>query len=774
MSSVTPLGERTLEGDIEAFSADLARYLDGKMTPAMFKAKRVPMGVYEQRQSGMFMQRVRAPGGRITASQAALLAEVAAEYSAEDLHLTTRQDMQLHGLAIENLGVIMNRLAVGGLSSRGGGGNTVRNITACTYASICPAEKFDVAPYVDAVTNYMVSIEGSYNLPRKYKIAFSGCAADCTAGKVNDLGFIAAVKDGQPGFRVVSGGGMGSGPRIGSVIEEWVPASECLAVAEAMRRVFDAHGDRKNRQKARLRFVFERLGREKVIEEYLEHKKSVLAEGLIVSVDDVAIGEGSGEVRPQLEQRDGAWIVCEAVDGLVSVRLFFESGLLPAEHLKGLAEAADRFSGTQRLRLTVDQGLLIESVKISEVGEVAEAVKALSASYLERGWKTSVVACAGAATCRLGLCLSRGLVKGCEEYFEKSGISPDGLEEELVRINGCPNACGKHPIGGIGLSGAAKRHDGQLYPAYSVSVGGIGGADPKFGEPVGSVPAKAVPELLAELISAYRAKAENGQTFSDYVKGFGTGGFSAIVEKHSVIPQDAIARDFNKDWGSDEQFSLAGRGAGECGAGVFEVVSEDIALAEARLKDAGSGGGEALGEALLATARSLLIIRGVDESEPDAVFRQFESNYIDSGLVSEDFRGLIVKGRSYCSGSSEALDGASEKVGALLARVRALYDSLDSSLKFNIGGEEAPVEQGGGSGSGEHELDLKGVSCPINFVKAKLKLETIPVGDVLAVTLDDGAPVQNVPASFKQEGQEIVSMDDIGSGHWIVKVKRVK
>ncbi|NQT20168.1 MAG: nitrite/sulfite reductase, partial [Planctomycetes bacterium] len=248
-----------LADDIAGFEGDVKRFLSGELVSSLFKAKRVPRGIYEQRRDGAYMIRVRVPGGVLTAAQARTLAELGRQFSHGALHVTTRQDIQLHDVSIANVPTIMRGLLAEGLTCKGGGGNTVRNVVVCPYAGICPCERFDVTPYALAVTEYLITLTGSYNLPRKYKIAFSGCSADCALAEVNDLGFIANGSEGRPGFAVYAGGGMGAESRIGDRLA-WLPAEETIRVAEAIRRLFDRLGDRRNRRRARLRFAVAKTG----------------------------------------------------------------------------------------------------------------------------------------------------------------------------------------------------------------------------------------------------------------------------------------------------------------------------------------------------------------------------------------------------------------------------------------------------------------------------------------------------------------------------------
>ncbi|MEI6809340.1 MAG: nitrite/sulfite reductase, partial [bacterium] len=217
--------------EIEQHAQDVDRFIKGELSASILKSRRVPRGIYEQRQNGTYMVRVRLPGGAMSVVQAKALAVVASRYGSGTLHVTTRQDIQIHGVKIEQTPSVLRELFRAGLTSKGGGGNTVRNITACPYAGICPAERFDVTPSVVAVTEYLIGLAGSYNLPRKYKIAFSGCGADCALAQVNDLGFIASVRNGRQGFSVYAGGGMGAESRVADCMEEWVPSGEVIRIA---------------------------------------------------------------------------------------------------------------------------------------------------------------------------------------------------------------------------------------------------------------------------------------------------------------------------------------------------------------------------------------------------------------------------------------------------------------------------------------------------------------------------------------------------------------
>jgi len=766
-----------LSADIDAYEKDVRSFIDGKLPPGVMKAKRVPRGVYEQRQDGTYMLRVRVAGGTLKHEQATTLSALATGYGNGMLHVTTRQDVQLHDLAIEDTPVIMRWLMNVGLTSKGGGGNTVRNITSCPYAGICPHECFDVTPLAHAVTEYLIQLVGSYNLPRKYKIAFSGCAADCALAQVTDLGFIAEIRNGEPGFRVTAGGGMGAHSRAADEMLAWMPASEVIRSAEAVRRLFDELGDRNNRQRARLRFVFERLGADLFRDRFLRMKSVVAREGVPEWDGECELKVGPAKEKggvPGFEIVDGVRCLPQRQEGFFAVPLHLPLGFVSADDFAKIVEAARNFSEEDGLRTTRSQNLLVRFVNRCNLVAMADELRKLSTDVLSRAPLGRFVACAGASTCRLGLCLARGAAHACARRLESATICTDTLDNIEIHINGCPNACGQQPIGQIGFFGAAQRVDGRLVPSYRITLGGRCNADgARFGVPVGQVPAKAAPAFLSELSADFQGGRRDGESFPSYFDRLGPGHFERLVARHSEVPSYDDRPEFYRDFGVEEDFSLAGRGAGECGAGVFEVIQEDLTAAEKADKPF---------DKLLHATRALLIARGVDANDPDSVLRAFETHFVDSGLVSEEFRALIGRARGFTQGWRQALDGQDEAVTGLLDRVRELYASLDANLQFNltagtlpdIGADQNARTTDAPSEAAARDLDLRGVACPMNFVKARLRLEMMDIGDTLSIILDDGEPARNVPASFRNEGQKIEETTDLGDGHWRVVVRKMQ
>jgi len=766
-----------LAEDIDAYERDVQRFLSGELPAGVLKARRVPRGVYEQRQDGTYMVRVRVAGGTLGAEQAQELSVLARQHGNGLLHVTTRQDVQLHDMPLDDTPAIMRRLMDAGLTSKGGGGNTVRNVTACPYAGICPRERFDVTPLAHAVTEYLIPLVGSYNLPRKYKIAFSGCPADCALAQVSDLGFIAEVREGQPGFRVVAGGGMGGHSRVADELFDWVPASDVIRISETVRRLFDELGDRSNKHRARLRYVFERMGVDGFRDRFEEKAQGAKDEGVpewegTISLNDSA-SDGSC-VPPAFELVDGVRCLLQRQADLVAVPLHLPLGFVQADDFEKIGQLGLEFSQEKGLRTTRAQNLLIRFVKREDVQRLVDELRRLETDVLSPTPLERFVACAGASTCRLGLCLARGAARAGAEALDDAGLDPATLAALDIHINGCPNACGHQPVGPVGLFGVAQRFEGRLAPCYRVTLGGRCGSDgARLGTPVGQVPARAMPAFLADLASDFQSGRSGTESFPAYFDRMGEEHFEQIVERHVEVPSYEDRPDFYRDFGVNEDFSLAGRGAGECGAGVFEVIQKDLAAADKAQEPF---------DILLPTARALLITRGVDAQDTDTVLREFETHFIDAGLVAEEFRGLLARARGFTQGWEQAFDGYEDAVERLLDRVKLLYSTLDANLEFH------PPE-GDGSGSGSHsggptpsppapssptaELDLRGVACPMNFVKAKLRLEGMDIGEALAIILDDGEPIQNVPASLRGEGQAIEQTEDLHDGHWRVVVRKM-
>ena len=729
---------KSVKEDTLAYRGQVEKFLQGETSPVAFRAYRVPMGIYEQRTAGKHMVRIRIGAGLVLPYQLEQIAELSKTYGNGILHITTRQDIQIHEVNIEDTPDVLEGLLEVGLSPRGGGGNTVRNVTACPQAGVCPKEEFDVAGYAIATAEYLLQDRSSFNLPRKYKIVFSGCSKDCAYACVADLGFFAHLKNGVKGFSVYAAGGQGSNPAVAVKIEDFIKAQEVFAVAEAIKRLFDKHGDRANKHQARLRYVLARLGVEEFVKLYQKERQILKVDGLPFE-------------PPQIRDIASAYPVPE---DSVTVRLWLKNGDIPTDDLNKVGQIATKY-GQRLVRTTQLQDLLITAVAQKDIDKVNSELKGLSIDVLDDG-SGKIVTCAGASTCKLGLCLSRGLSDAISSRLSQAGFSAN-LSEMIIRISGCPNSCGHHYIADIGFQGKAKRVNGKLMPCYDVLAGArtVEG-DAHLAERIGTVSAKRIPDLLAEALS-------NGTVEKERLR--------SLTAEYSGLGEKSFPDDYYYDYGATEPFSLAGRGPGECGAGVMDVIKVDIDEAKDAIKSAPAGS-ENVYKAIVAAARALLVTFGLEPKKDRDIFAAFSKHLIEPGWMEPAIQQLLDDALDWRMGDIESIDDLLEQVEDLVNRVEELFLSLDANLKFRA----EPVVQKTNVKTNvteNHIVDLRGVACPLNFVKAKLELEKLQAGDILEVLLDEGEPARNAPASFAEQGQEIIEVKNLGR-YFSVKVRRRK
>lgn len=748
----------TVIQDVTAYREHLGRFLRGETSQVSFRAYRVPMGIYEQRAAGRYMVRIRIGAGLVLPAQLEAIAGLSKTYGNGVVHITTRQDIQIHEVDITDTADVLEGLLEGGLSARGGGGNTVRNVTACPRAGVCPKEQFDVAPYAIAAAEYLLQDRSSFNLPRKYKLVFSGCSEDCAFASVADLGFFAHDRDGAKGFAVYAGGGLGPNPAVGVKIEDFIEENKIFEVAEAVKRLFDKHGDRSNKHKARLRYVLMRLGAEKFVELYRAERASLKSQGLQGKVPEIRDIPAEFKTPAAAYDKSNALLrdnlLPEKTEGLFTVTVSLEHGDISADDLMRLARIAQDF-GHGLVRTTQLQDMLITGVQAEKVDKVNQALGTLSVNTVGNN-KAKIVTCTGAATCKLGLCLSRGLANAISTKLRAGS-------DTVIRISGCPNSCGHHYIADIGFQGKAKRVNGRLMPCYDVLVGGkLSEGNALLAERVGTMPAKRIPDLLAQ------AFADGSDAKEQVVK---------LVGLSSDVYSEPLPEDYYHDFGVAEPFSLAGRGPGECGAGVMDVIKLDIdeakdALDGARRTSASVEKDQNVYKAIVAAARALLVTFGLEPRKDREIFAAFSKHIVEPGWAKAETQQLLDQAVEWRMGDRTSMDDLTAPAEQLIKRVEELFVSLDANLKFRV----QPVSEKGNAEKSEpqcHVLDLRGVACPLNFVKAKLALERIEVGEVLGVLLDGGEPMRNVPDSFAQQGQEVLEMTDRGD-HFCVNVRRKK
>lgn len=830
----------TPESAVETMNTDLERLAEAKMrlergeiSAAEFRAIRVPQGVYEERGEQTFMLRVRLPAGLLLPRQARTLARVARVYGGGTLHVTTRQDIQVHKVPLDGVYPALVELAGSGLSTKGGGGNTVRNVTACAYAGVCSRELFDVTPEVERLTAALLPDPLSYRLPRKYKIAVSGCPEDCAGAAVNDLGFIARRQEGRPGFAVYVGGGMGAHSRVADLLDEFVPVEEAPRVAEAVKRVFDKHGNRRNRARARLRFLVEQLGVESFRALYQRELDGLVhwsarparrdprpavaplpAEG---AGEGTTAGPAAGTPQTAEEgapvgpaERYKLWlrrnVRPQKQSGCFLVHIPLPLGDVSAAALHGLAAVAEEY-GEGYIRATQTQNLVLRFLRQEDLPALHARLDSLGLAEAPPPIVRNLVSCTGASTCKLGICLSRGLTAAVLAEFQEQELDLESWGDLRIHVSGCPNSCGRHPVADIGLFGAARRHEGRLVPHYVVQVGGgTGEGRARLAEGQEAVPARHVPALLAAFLRNFQGSTAFPD-FQAFLAGEGRARLSQLCASLKVVPPISTDPRPYYDWGAAEPFSLAGRGPGECGAGVFDLIEIDLATAAEALETG------ALLRATSHTCRALLVTQGREARSETEALELFAHLFLETGLVPHTFEPLLARARAAAAASEPETafatgaerDRRTADVAALLAAVRTLYDSMDDSLRFTrvpgAGAEvsdavevsaaaevpgagataparvSAPVARGAapaataaGRPVPDREEDLRGVVCPLNYVRTKRILDGLAPGQVLAVLLD-GPGVRNVPDSTSKDGHEVLSIEPEAE-HWRLLIRR--
>jgi len=574
---------RTVREEIETFRRKAQAFLDGQITEDEFRPFRLKHGIYGQRQPGVQMVRSKIPGGMLTAAQAGQLARVAEEFGGGKGHLTTRQNIQFHFVPLERTADLMHVLADAGLTNREACYNTVRNVTTCIWAGITRDEVFDVRPYAQRLAYALLRKDLTGNLPRKFKIAFDGCAgSDCIAGAINDIGLRAAIRDGKRGFRMLVAGGLGPLPTEAQLLEEFVPEERLLNRCEAVIRVFNRYGNRENKNKARLKFVLRERGigwlREQVEKEY----QSILAGGGIAWPERVPEGFGGYQSRPQplgqgallpvaggRQTGDGeydAWLATNVAEqkqtGYAAVTVRVEQGNLQAPQLRELGRIAAA-AGDGTLRVSIDQNLLLPFIPLARLPEVHRALAAIGLAAARARQIDDVVTCPGAYSCNLALTKSMNLGAALSETLR--GYDDPRVRALSIKVSGCPNSCGQHWVADFGFFGNARKIEGREVPYYQMLLGG--GYDEegvmRFGLAVQSIPARLAPAAVLRVLDHFQANRIEGETFRQYVLRHKIETFRELTREFAKPAE--LFPEIYQDWGDNEAFSLH-LGRGECAA----------------------------------------------------------------------------------------------------------------------------------------------------------------------------------------------------------------
>jgi sulfite reductase (ferredoxin) len=678
-----------LEREIDIYAMQLELRKQGKIEEKLFAETRLRRGAYGQRYdngqrhdgtkvqeipfpSGALtkgphtmwdapgMLRIKIPFGGVKADQLDALAEVAEEYSDAILHVTTRQDFQLHFVHLDDTPDIMRRLAAVGITTREACGNSVRNVTACPYSGVCNTESFDVTPYAKAMTYFLLGHDDTQDFGRKFKIAFSGCKEEaCGLTGLHDLGCIARVRGDKRGFEVYVGGGLGAVTHQAKLFDEFLPEEELLPIAQSICRVFSRLGERKNRQRARIKFLVAKLGIEEFKRIVLEERTKLLPDERWTSfLQDLSVTDdkplrlpmalNGASLPPGYEAWARTNVLTQAQRGYFIAVVRLPLGDMTSDQARALARMARRFTG-DTIRTTVEQNILFRWVSEADLPALYADLRAAGLAMTGAGTIADVTACPGTDTCKLGIASSRGLAAELARRLDDSVPADPAVEKLRIKTSGCFNACGQHHVADLGFLGVSRNVNGRRVPHFQVVLGGQWSHNAAaYGLALGAVPSKRIPEVVDRLSRDYLAKrAAPNESFQDYIKRTGKVGIKELLADLIPVPAYEDDPSYYCDWGDPREYSISDMGEGECAGEVVTFAEFGLAAAEretfeAQLKlDAGDvpAAARLAWSAMLVAAKSLVKAKGIDTTDEDGVVESFRRSLVDTKQFSDPFAG---------------------------------------------------------------------------------------------------------------------------------------
>jgi sulfite reductase (ferredoxin) len=611
------------------------------------------------------MQRIKIPFGKLSAEQLDTLAELAEEYSDQILHVTTRQDIQLHFIHIEDTPDIMRRLAAVGITTREACGNSVRNVTACPYAGVCNTESFDVTPYANAITFFLLGHPDAQDFGRKFKIAFSGCKDEpCGLTNFHDAGAIAKTRviDGQVkrGFEYYVGGGLGAVPYPATLFDEFLPEEELLPITQAVCRVFARLGERENRARARIKFLVKKLGIDEFKRLVLEERSKLRTDERWVSfLKDLHVTDekplkppsalGPGPYPAGFEAWRKTNVQPQSQKGYSTAKVTLPLGDFTPAQGRALAEIARKFTGDS-LRTTVEQNLLYRWVADGDLPAFYQELAQVGLGAAGADRITDVTSCPGTDTCKLGISSSRGLATELHKQLSVIADTLDPAAQNLhIKCSGCSNSCGQHHVADMGFLGVSRNMNGRRVPHFQLVIGGQyrnnGGS---YGLAIGAIPSKHVPKAVKTLTDRFVAEKQAGETFQAFVQRIGKKEIRKLVDELSVIPSYEQDPSFYSDWGDPREYTIGDLGVGECAGEVVPLVQVGLAGSEREvfeaqllLEEGNSQGAAARAfSAMVQAAQALTREKNSFLGEgTDEIVSEFRKHYYDTKVFFDPFSG---------------------------------------------------------------------------------------------------------------------------------------
>jgi sulfite reductase (ferredoxin) len=666
------------------------------------------------------MMRIKIPFGGVTPEQLETLADLSEEYADGVSHVTTRQDFQFHYVHIDDTPALMRRLAAVGITTREACGNVVRNVTACPLAGICHEEKFDTTPYAKASAKFLLGHPDTQDFGRKVKLAFSGCEQNpCGLVTMHDIGAIAKTKviDGQVrrGFAFYVGGGLGSVPYKAKLFNEFLPEEELLPTMQAISRVFARLGEKRNRARARIKFLIANLGIEEFRKLVLEERQKLPADprwtDFLVTVNqqgEQPLRAGASLNRHKRAEGFEAWyatnVYKQRQPGYVAATVTLPLGDSSAAQLRALADIARRFV-KDTLRTTVEQNILFRWVSEADLPDFYQAIQAIGLGAADAATIVDVTSCPGTDTCKLGIASSRGLARELRYRLGEKSLELDEAVKNLrIKVSGCFNSCGQHHIADIGFYGINRNVKGFQVPHFQVILGGkFHDNAGEYGVPIGAVPSKRVPEAVLSITEFYLRRRQRNERFQEFIGRVGKKAVKDLLENLTKIPAHEIDPSYYSDWGDPREFTLVDMGVGECAGAVvsqaeFTLAASERELFEAQLLlDAGQSQDAVKGAyaSMLRAAQGLVKDQnpGISEDE-NQILGEFTTRFYDTQLFWDKYAGgkfaeYLFKAREFVS-KAEVADA--DRAVQLLQEAQLFIDAAHDCHNKLRGGVVSTVK----------------------------------------------------------------------------------
>jgi sulfite reductase (ferredoxin) len=649
-------GKALVEKDIIELEKKIRLFREGKMDEEKFRSLRLARGVYGQRQQGVQMVRIKLPYGKMTLAQWNRISDVSDEYSTGNLHLTTRQDIQIHFVSLDRTPEMWAELEKDDVTIREACGNTVRNITASDIAGIDPDEPFDVTPYAHAMFEYFLRKPVNQEMGRKFKIAFSSSEKDTALVFMHDLGAIPRIKiiDGKEvkGFKVVVGGGLGAQPFLATTTYEFLEEDQLIPYLESVLRVFDRYGERNSRHKARIKFLIAKIGIDAFNELVAQEQLALTHQQYKIDVGGQWSEVGKQPLNGQLTAynsqltidpfRFQLWkntnVFKQKQDGYYAVYVRVPNGNISSHTSRRLIDKLKNVIADD-VRVTINQGLQFRFIKQEHLEFVYSVLDEEGFAAAGFGSVADVTSCPGTDTCNLGISNSTGTALALSEVIEEE--FPEFLynKEIAIKISGCMNSCGQHGMASIGFHGSSLKAKGQVLPALQVLIGGgvLGSGEGRIADKVLKVPSKRGPDVIRTVLTDYKSNATNGETFLNYSQRNGEKYYYDLLKPLASL-ETLQAEDYI-DWGQQEKFATA-IGVGECAGVMIDLVATLILEAEEKIAASeeclvNSKWADGIYNAYAAqihTAKALLLQQGVQCNTQHGILKDFDSHFTDKDL----------------------------------------------------------------------------------------------------------------------------------------------